>query len=66
MTNKELYLKALGHHTSNANEVINEVWDNDDWSNVQLIEALEHWNLELLKSATNSLYEDFQEIRDYK
>lgn len=65
MTNKDLYLKALGHHTSNSNEVINEVWDDDMWDNVQLIEALEHWNIETLKTAVNSLYEDFQDIKEY-
>lgn len=63
MKNKELYLRALSHFTSNADEVIDDIINNNDWSNVIVWEPLEYYlTEEELKETVNNLYEDFLEV----
>lgn len=43
-TKKDLYLIALSHYTSNAEEIIDDVFYKDDWSEVILFEPFENWD----------------------
>lgn len=65
-TNKDLFEKALGYFTSNADEIIDDVWDNDDWSEVILWKPFENWEVNDIHDQVSTLQSDFIEIRDSK
>ena len=61
--NKYLYEKALGYYTSNASEIVNDILDNNDWSNVEIWQPFETWSVEEVKELVDNLYEDFLEVQ---
>lgn len=65
-TDKDLFRKALGYYTSNADEVIDDIWENDDWEDVIIWEPFEHYEIDDLHSMVTALQDDFIEIRDNK
>ena len=65
-TNKDLFEIALGQYTSNANETVDDILENDDWAEVVLWQPFENWEVNDIHSLVIDLQEVLIEIRDNK
>ena len=63
-TDKELFKMALANFTSNAEEVFEEVYNDDNWSDVVLWEPFENYETNDVHEMVTDLQSTFINIRD--
>lgn len=65
-TDKQLFEMALGYFVSNADEVVEDIYNNDDWSEVIIWQPFENWEVNDLHDQVLNLQLDFIKVRDSK
>ena len=63
-TDKDLFRLALGHYICNADEVFDDVFENDDWGEVIIWQPFEQWEINDIHSEVLNLQQDFINVRD--
>lgn len=65
-TDKDLFEKALGYFLTNSDEVTDDIWYNDDWSQAVIWEPFENWEIDSLHDQVVQLQLDFIQLRNLK
>jgi hypothetical protein len=65
-TDKDLFLIALGHFTSNADEVIDDILNGDEWAEVVLWEPFENYGVNDIHEMVLDLQSTLIKVRDSK